>query len=82
MLPKPDKTDYIVAKSYNPITLESAIRKARKTVVCTRLMWKLQLDRGIADIQFVYKKQKPCVQTILRMCYSISEAQNRKSIPL
>ena len=65
MLSKPGKTDYIVAKPYNPITLEGVIRKARETVVCTRLMWKLELDRGIADKQLVYKKNRSYVY---RLC--------------
>ena len=74
MLPKPGKTDYNVTKSYRPITLESVIGKIMERVICKRLIWKLEIDGGVADTQFAYRKQKSCVQTMLRVCNSISEA--------
>ena len=78
MLPKPSKTDYNVTKSYRPITLESVIGKKMKRVICNRLIWKLDVDEGLADTQFAYRKQKSCVHTMLRVCNSISEARCRK----
>ena len=74
MLPKPGKTDYNVTKSYRPITLESVIGKIMERVISNRLIWKLEVDGGVADTQFAYRKQKSCVQTMLRVCNSISEA--------
>ena len=78
MLPKAGKTDYNVTNSYRPITLESVIGKIMERVISNRLIWKLEVDGGIADTQFAYRKQKSCVQTMLRVCNSISEARNRK----
>ena len=71
MLPKPNKTDYNVTKSYRPITLESVIGKIMERVICNRLIWKLEVDEGKADTQLAYRKQKSCVHTMLRVCNSI-----------
>ncbi|MCW4261357.1 MAG: reverse transcriptase domain-containing protein [Candidatus Thiodiazotropha endolucinida] len=78
MLPKPGKKDHNVARSYRPITLESVIGKVMERIVCSRLVWKLEIDKGVADTQYAYRKQKSCVQTMIRVCNSISEARNRK----
>ena len=78
MLPEPGKTDYNVTKPYRPITLESVIRKIMERVISNRLIWKLEVDGGIADTQSAYRKQKSCVQTMLMVCNSISEARSRK----
>ena len=47
-------------------------------VICNRQIWKLEVDGGVADTQVAYRKQKSCVQTMLRVCNSISEARSRK----
>ena len=47
-------------------------------VISNRLIWKLEVDGGIEDTQFAYRKQKSCVQTMLRVCNLISEAGSRK----
>ena len=78
MLPKPGRSDSSVTKSYRPITLESVIGKVMERVVCSRLIWKLEVDRGITNTQYAYRRQKSCVQTMLRVCNYISEARNRK----
>ena len=78
MLPKPGKSDYNSVRSYRPITLESVIGKTMERVICSRLVWKLEVEGGIADTQSAYRKQKSCIQTVLRICNSISEARNRK----
>ena len=48
MLPKPGKSDYNSVRSYRPITLESVIGKAMERVICNRLVWKLEVEEGIA----------------------------------
>ena len=78
MLPKPGKTNYNTARSYRPITLESVIGKVMERVICNRLIWKLEVEQGIAKTQFAYRKQKLCIQTLLRIINSVSEARNRK----
>ena len=78
MLPKPGKSDYNSVRAYRPITLESAIGKIMERVICKRLVWKLEVKGGVARTQYAYRRQKLCVQTLLRMCNSISEARNRK----
>ena len=78
MLPKPGKSDYNSVRSYRPITIESVIGKTMERVICSRLVWKLEVEGGIADTQSAYRKQKSCIQTVLRICNSISEARNRK----
>ena len=82
MLPKPGKTDYNVTKSYRPISLESVIRKIMERVICNRLIWKLEVDGGIADTQFAYRQQKSCVQTMLRVCIPYQRREAGKSILL
>ena len=78
MLPKPGKSDYNSVWSYRPITLESTIGKVMERVICNRLVWKLEVEGGVARTQYAYRRQKSCVQTLLPMCNSILEARNRK----
>ena len=78
MLPKPGKANYNTVRSYRPITLESAIGKVMERVVCYRLTWKLEVEGGIAVTQNAYRRQKSCVQTMIRLCNSVSESRNRK----
>ena len=47
-------------------------------VVCKRLVWKLEVEGGVASTQYAYRRQKSCVQTMLRICNSSSESRNRK----
>ena len=47
-------------------------------VICNRLVWKVEVEGGIAETQSAYRKQKSCVKTILIICNSISEARKRK----
>ena len=67
-----------MVKSYRPVTLESVIGEVMEKVKCNRLVWKLEVEGGITRTQNAYRKQKPCVQTMARLCNSISEARNRK----
>ena len=76
MLPKPGKRDYNSVRSYKPITLESVVSKVMERIICNRLIWKLEVDGGIAKTQNAYIKQTSCVQTMVRVCNS--EARNRK----
>ena len=78
MLPKPGKSEYNGVWSYRPITLESAIKKVMERVICKRLVWKLEVDGGVARTQYAYRRQKLCVQALLSMCNSISEARYMK----
>ena len=78
VIPKPGKTNYNTARSYRPITLESVIGKVMERAICNRLIWKLEMEQGIAKTQFAYWKQKSCIQTLLRIINSVSEARNRK----
>ena len=78
MLPKPGKSNYNSVRSYRPITLEIVIGKTMEQVICNRLVWKLEVDGEIAETQSAYRKQKSCVQTVLRICNSLSEARNKK----
>ena len=61
-------------KSYK----ESVIGKVMERVINKRLVWKLEVEEGVAKTQFAFRKQKSCVQTVLRMCNSVSEARNKK----
>ena len=36
------------------------------------------MEQGIAKTQFAYRRQKSCIQTLLRRINSVSEARNRK----
>ena len=76
MLPTPGKTDYNVTKSYNHFGISN--RKNYGGLISNRLIWKFKVDRGIADTQFAYRKHKSCVQTMLRVCNSISKVRSRK----
>ena len=76
MLPKPGKSNYNTVRSYRPITLESVIGKVMERVINKRLVWKLEVRRELRR-QFAFRKQKSCVQTVLRMCNSVSEARNK-----
>lgn len=44
MLPKPGKSDYNTVRSYRQITLESVIGKVMERVICSRLVWKLEVN--------------------------------------
>ena len=57
--------------------LESVIGKVIERVINKRLVWKLGEEEGVAKTQFAFRKQKSCVQTVLRMCNSVSEARNK-----
>ena len=78
MMPKPGKSDYNAARAYRPITLESVIGKVMERVICKRLTWKLEVEGGLAATQYAYRKQKSCVQSMVRLCNSVTEARNRK----
>ena len=54
MLSKPGKSDYNTMRSYRPITLESVIGKVLERIICNRLVWKLEVDGGIASTQAAY----------------------------
>ena len=47
-------------------------------VICKRLTWKLEVDGGLAATQYAYRKQKSCVQSMVRLCNSVTEARNKK----
>ena len=78
MMPKPEKSDYNILRAYRPITLESVIRKVMERVICKRLTWKLEVVGGLAATQYAYRKQKSCVQSMVRLCNSVTEARNKK----
>ena len=56
-LPKPGKSEYNSVRSYHPITLESTIGKVMERVVCKRLVWKLEVEGGVASTQYAYRRQ-------------------------
>ena len=72
MLPKPGEANHNIVRSYRPITLESVIGKVMERVVCNRLVWKLEVDGGIAKPQNAYRNQTSCTQTMVRLCNSIT----------
>ena len=37
-------------------------------MVCKRLVWKLEVEGGVASTQYAYRRQKSCVQTMLWIC--------------
>ena len=41
-------------------------------VICRRLTWKLEVEGGIASTQNAYRKQKSCVQSLVRLANQIS----------
>ena len=71
MMPKPGKSDYNTVRSNRPITLESVIGKEMERVICRRLTWKLEVEGGIASTQNAYRRQKSCVQSLVRLCNSV-----------
>ena len=75
MLPRPGKTDYNTVRSYRPITLESVIGKVMERVITRRLVWKLEVVNTVAVTQNAYRRQKSCVQSVLRVATSLSEAR-------
>ena len=78
MLPKPGKTNYNTVRSYRPITLESVVGKVMERVITCRLVWKLEVDGGVAETQNAFRRQKSCVQSVLRVTNSMSEAKAKK----
>ena len=78
MMPKPGKSDYNTVRTNRPITLESVIGKVMERVICKRLTCKLEVDSGLAATQYAYRKQKSCVQSMVRLCISVTEARNKK----
>ena len=78
MLPKPDKNDYNSVRAYRAITLESVLGKVFERIVTRRLVWKLEVEQGIAATQCAYRKQRSCVQSVLRFTNSVSEAKSKK----
>ena len=55
MLPKLGKTNYNTVRSYRPITLESVVGKAMERVITRRLVWKLEVEGGVAETQNAYR---------------------------
>ena len=78
MLPKPGKDDYNSVRSYRPITLESVIGKIFERVVKGRLVWKLEVTGTLATTQYAYRRQKSCVQSMVRLVNSLYDARNKK----
>ena len=78
MMPKPGKSDYKTVRAYKPITFESVIGKVMERVICKRLTWKLEVDGGLAATQYAYRKQNFCVQSMVCLCNSVTEARNKK----
>ena len=78
MLPKQGKTDYSSVRAYRPVTLESVIGKVLEQIVTRRLVWKLEVEQGIAPTRYAYRKQKSCVQSVLRIANLVSEARSKK----
>ena len=78
MMRNPGKSYYNTVRAYRPITLESVIGKVMERVICRRLTWILEVEGGIASTQNAYRKQKSCVQSLVRLCNSVTEARNRK----
>ena len=57
--------------SYRPITLESVVGKVMERAINKRLVWKLEVEEGVAKTQFAFRKQKSkqcwgCVTQYLR----------------
>ena len=78
MLPKPGKKYYNTVRSYRPITLESVVGKVMERVITHRLVWKLEVEQGVAVTQNACRRQKSCVQAVLRVANSLSEARAKK----
>jgi len=78
MLPKPGKEDYSTTKSYRPITLESIIGNLMERIVKLRLVWKLGVKDGLADIQNAYRNNRSCTQSLMRAIQCIQEGMVKK----
>jgi len=78
MLPKPSKEDYNTTKSYRPITLESIIGKLMEIIVKRRLVWKLEVEDGLADTQNAYRNNRTCTQSLMRAIQCIQEGMVKK----
>jgi len=73
MPPKPSKEDYNTTKSYRPITLESKIGNLMEIIVKRRLVWKLEVEDGMADTQNAYCNNRSCTQSLMRAIQCIHE---------
>ena len=45
-------------RSYRPITLESVVGKVMEIVITRRLVWKLEVEGGVAETQNAFRRQK------------------------
>ena len=78
MLPKQGKTKYNAVRSYRPITLESFVGKVMERVITRRLVWKLDVEGGVAVTQNAYRRQKSSLQSVLRVANSLSEGKAKR----
>ena len=47
-------------------------------VIRKRITWKLEVDGGSTATQYAYRKHKSCVQSMVCLFYSVTEARNKK----
>ena len=68
----------MIVRSYRPITLESVIGKIFERVIKGRLVWKLEVKGTSATTQYAFRRQKSCVQSVVRHVNSLYDARNKK----
>jgi potassium voltage-gated channel Eag-related subfamily H protein 8 len=71
-IPKPDK-DRTDACSYRPIALTSCICKTMERIVNTRLVYYLEANGCISDVQSGFRKQRSTTDHLVRLESSIRE---------
>ena len=79
MLPKLGKTKYNAVRSYRPITLESFVEKVMERLIMRRLVWKLDVEGGVAVTQNAYRRQKSSLQSVLRVANSLFAKAKREN---
>ena len=63
---------------YRPITLEGVAEKVMKIVITHRLDLKFEVEGGVAVTQKTCRPQTSCVQSVLRIARTLSEAKAKK----
>ena len=75
MLSTHGKADHNTLRSYRPIASENVAENFLERVITHRLDWKLEAEDGVAVTQNSYRLQTSCVQSILRVAKTVSEAK-------
>ena len=82
LIPKPNSTDTITAKSFRPVTLLKVQSKGFEKILNSRLIYFLHLNNKISSSQFGFTRQKSTLDACERVIEEIDEIIKEKSVPL